>query len=202
MNHFFALPIPAEAAEALQQVAADWQAILPPELLVRWEDPANYHLTLNFLGDLAKAHQPRLVKAALPVAAQAQPFTIHVASCGAFPGLRDPGVLWVSMSEKTKTANLSKAVDRRLSEQGFVVEKHSYKPHITLGRCSFRHDPVPGSLEAPIRASLAVNIEITVDRLVLLQTLPWNGRRKEGQGRYNIVQMFPFGTKEKHSGNQ
>lgn len=211
MNHFFALPIPPEVAQALQQVAADWQAILPRGVKVRWEDPANYHLTLNFLGDLPKTLQPRLIKAALPAAAQAQPFVIHVASCGAFPSLRDPGVLWVSMNEKTKTANLSKAIDRRLTEQGFVIEKHSYKPHITLGRCSSVPWPLSEISETPIKVSRAVNIEITVDRFVLLQTLPLQGRRKDVPCRYNIVQTFPFGNpsssspvgaKEKHSGSQ
>lgn len=190
MNHFFALTLPDTVSAQLAQTAERWQSLLPPDLSVRWDDPQNYHVTLNFLGDLARSVQPRLIKAARPVAAKMTPFRIHITSCGAFPDPRNPSVLWVSMGEKRNTTALSKRMDSALSEHGFAVPKHSYKPHLTLGRCGWRQMETE---PPPVKTNLSVNIELMVDGFALLETLPFGARRNGRSSRYNIVHTFPFG---------
>lgn len=193
MNQFFALTVPPSVAVPLAETAVRWQSLLPPDLSVRWEDPQNYHITLNFLGDLARSVQPRLIKAARPVAEKTAPFRIHITSCGVFPDTRNPSALWVSMGEKRNTAALSKQMDSALCEHGFVFPKHSYKPHLTLGRCGWRQmlDALP-----PVRTNLPVNIELMVDGFALLETLPIDARRNGRNSRYNIVHTFPFGGQD------
>jgi len=194
MNHFFALKLTPEAAEELARVSAQWQSQTPPTLRVRWEDPANYHITLNFLGNLSRTQQPRLVKTALPVARRLSPFVIHITRLGAFPSVRAPGVLWAGLAQKKESANVSKQIDKVLVEQGFAVEKHSYVPHITLGRCRPEYEPLGDPLGGiALKTSLSVGIAIPVDHFALMETLPPEARRNGGPLRYNTVHTFPFG---------
>ncbi len=78
-----------------------------------------------------------------------------------------------------------------MSGLGFARESRIYQPHVILARVSTRGvvdtERQPEIGERPFAM-------FSVDRFVLMQTLPWNGRRKEGGSRYTIVQMFPFGN--------
>ena len=193
MNHFFALELTPEAAKELAEVATKWQAQTSPRLRVRWEDPSNYHVTLNFLG-LSRTQQPLLVKVARPVARRLSPFVINITHLGAFPNVREPGVLWAGLAQKRESAGVSKQLDEALAEQGFAIEKHSYVPHITLGRCRPEHEAPSGvSAGAALKTSLPVSIALPVDHFALMETLPPEARRNGGPLRYNTVHTFPFG---------
>ena len=48
MNHFFAIPLPPETKAELAQFVEQWKPRLPSNIVVRWQDPEDYHLTLNF----------------------------------------------------------------------------------------------------------------------------------------------------------
>ena len=190
MNHFFALPIPTEAAKQLAQLAAQWQALLPKRLRVRWEDPENYHITLNFLGNLSPVQQPRLIKAAAPVAPGLWPSVVHVTRIGAFPNTRQPGVLWAGLVQQEETANLAIRIDAALLRQGFDTPKHVYVPHITLGRCRAEENTEDsGSLQT----TLPIQVVLPVNGFVLMETLPLAARRKDRPVRYNTVHTFPWG---------
>lgn len=192
MNHFFAIPVPPETAEGLIKFVERWKLLLPPDLVVRWADPENYHLTLNFLGNLSRATQPRLVKAAGRVPDLIKPFTIHISFSGAFDSAQMPFVLWAGLNEKRETTRLSKSVDAALAEQGFAVEPHTYVPHITLGRCRAKSAETP---PPPIKARLPINLDLLVTGFVLLETLPPESRVNRAKARYNTVHTFPFGDK-------
>lgn len=191
MNHFFAITLPPETAQQLAHFVDEWKQSLPPDLRVRWQEPEDYHLTLNFLGNLSSTLQPRLIHAAAHVPEKFEPFTIHLSFTGAFDSAKRPAVLWAGLHEKRQTSQLSKSIDHALAEQRFVIPSHSYVPHITLGRCRARRDEddIPS-----MKVGTPIAIEMPVPGFALMQTLPPQEHQNEAKSRYTIVHTFPFGT--------
>ncbi|HEX5322470.1 MAG TPA: RNA 2',3'-cyclic phosphodiesterase [Capsulimonadaceae bacterium] len=196
MNHFFALPLPEEIRQQLGKLAEDWRGM--NQLHASWYAPADYHITLKFLGDVDPSRQAELIEAALPVVSQMGPFTIDLNSApGAFPSLRMPRVLWAGAKENEPTALLAGCLESAMEPLGFRRERRQFKAHITLARCrdltrDMGHETwtlgLPGKHAFPI---------FTADRFVLLQTLSQKDRVTKGRNgeklRYNTVHTFPFG---------
>ena len=186
MNHFFALELSKEARRTVWEVADEWKHQLIP---ASWYDPADYHITLKFLGNLDEAEQPRLITAALPLAAEAKPFTVQAARFGGFPDMIAPSVLWAGVQISPELDLLSTHLDAAMAVLGFRADRRRYQPHITVARCRLRTShssawPLPSErLFAPF----------TADRFVLMQTLPPESRANGGKARYNTVHTFPFG---------
>src|SRR5262245_42038496 len=64
---------------------------------VSWVKPANTHLTLRFLGDLARERQADLQSAVERAAMGVKPFSITASGTGAFPNTRNARVLWIGI---------------------------------------------------------------------------------------------------------
>lgn len=163
--------------------------MLPPNLVARWTAQEDYHLTLNFLGDLAQTMQPRLIKAAAGIPKKFSPFTIHISFSEAFDSARQPSVLWAGLNDKRLTTQLSKSLDSALAAQGIAIKPHSFVPHITLGRCRAKDPDHP---PPPIKTGLPINLEMPVDGFALMCARTPNERRNNPEFRYNIVHTFPF----------
>ena len=89
MNHFFALELSEEARRVVHEAAEEWR---PRVMRSSWYDPADYHITLKFLGNLGEAEQPQLIEVARPIAEAASPFVVRSAPCGGFPDMVAPSV--------------------------------------------------------------------------------------------------------------
>jgi 2'-5' RNA ligase len=192
MNHFFAIDLSPQTKEELARFVDSWKPSLAPSLVVRWAEPDDYHLTLNFLGNLSRTVQSRLVKAVAHVPEQFDPFVIHVSFTGAFDSARAPRILWAGLNEKRETTRLSKSIDHALAEHGFAIEPHSYIPHITLGRCHARRK---GDEPPPIKVGQPINVALPVAGFSLVQTLQPEQRANGAKARYNIVHTFPLGNR-------
>jgi 2'-5' RNA ligase len=102
---------------------------------VRWSDPASWHWTLNFLGDVPDREVPDVCKAAIAAAATVKPFELEVCGCGAFPAIDRPRTLWLGTGEgRESMISLQGALVSQLAELGFRPEARRYLPHLTLGR--------------------------------------------------------------------
>jgi len=100
---------------------------------VRWIAPANFHLTLKFLGDVEQA-QIEAISAALEE--RLRPFprcTINAKGLGAFPNLRRPRIMWIGLAGN-ELATLAAQVELALLPLGFAPEKRNFTPHLTIGR--------------------------------------------------------------------
>jgi 2'-5' RNA ligase len=100
--------------------------------------PANFHLTLSFLGMVDEAQIPCLCDAAAQVSFA--PFELSLDQLGSFSR---PRVLWIapsSVPERLKT--LQKELETVLADCGHQPEQRIYHPHMTLAR-KFK-GPVPG----------------------------------------------------------
>ena len=105
---------------------------------MRWVSEDGIHLTVAFLGQLAEAAAPRLIRALTEALANRRPFTLRVTGLGAFPdGRRRQGsrVIWAGLESETDALlRLHTSVLGALSKAGLHIAGHSFTPHITLGR--------------------------------------------------------------------
>jgi len=90
-----------------------------------------FHITLEFLGEVSP-ERAEDIKSAMDGAAEG-PFTLILSGAGAFSG-RDGSIWWIGMEPSRGLSALQSGLHRRLEEAGFILEKRSFKPHITIGR--------------------------------------------------------------------
>ena len=195
MNHFFAIRLPPEAQQTVQQLADEWRPLVTRS---SWYDPQDYHITLKFLGNLEEAEQPRLIEAALPMSERVRPLLIKAAPPGGFPSMRDPSVLWAGIQISPEIDALATSLDHVMTGLGFRPDRRRYQPHITVARCRLRTmrgsvvrgEVVPVDWPLPSERLFA---EFTADQFVLMQTRSGEGRANRVGLRYNIVHTFPLG---------
>jgi 2'-5' RNA ligase len=124
MRAFIAIDIPDPARAALARV----QQALPVGRLV---DEDSLHLTLAFLGEqpldrIEAAHE------ALETLRQA-PFSLQLQGLGTFGG-RVPATLWAGVADPAPVAALNARVRSVLHGAGLMLERRTFRPHVTLAR--------------------------------------------------------------------
>jgi len=156
---------------------------------VRWVLPANIHITLKFLGDVAPKQFESLQKVILETANACRPFNITCRDLGAFPNLNRPRVLWAGVQAPPELAVLAKAIDDHTRPLGFPGEDRPFSPHLTLGRVQPIADP------AALRAITQVLQEIKpgvigtthIDHITLFKS----DLRPSGPV-YSVMNRFPL----------
>lgn len=174
---FTGLEIPRDIAERLMMLRGD----VPT---ARWIDPANYHITLRFLGDVSNAVADEFAARLEPLTPK--PFDIELEGVGFF-GSRFPHTLWVGAKAGDALAELARAHERAAVAVGLAPETRTFSPHVTLarlGRCRAA-DLAPflanfGAFRAgPFRA----------ERVIL-----YSSRPSHGGGPYAIEADYPMAT--------
>lgn len=138
----------ADRAAALQQLLAATNAN------VNWVAPENFHVTLNFLGDVDDRDLHGICRAMADAAKRVPPFRLKVTGVGAFPTPRRPKVLWAAIDEGSESLQrVYAAAEPPLTALGvYRREERGYTPHLTLGRVK---DEADGALLAPELAKYA-----------------------------------------------
>jgi 2'-5' RNA ligase len=102
---------------------------------VKWVGPEGIHLTLKFLGNIAKDRVPQIKEAIAQVSQDVSPFQLQISRLGAFPNVQRPQIIWVAITgEVEKLAMLQRGIEQALVPLGFAPESRSFTPHLTLGR--------------------------------------------------------------------
>lgn len=136
---FIAAELPPPVKTELVAIQERLQRGNPP---VRWVAPEAMHLTLHFLGETDAALLPQLGTALRAAAAGHAAIELHLAGAGAFPNLRQPGVLWVGVGGAVAALQrLQAAVETSIAALGLPRESRPFHPHLTLGRV--RRDATP-----------------------------------------------------------
>ena len=128
---FVALRLSPEVIEALAEFVGRISAL---GARVSWVKPANFHLTLRFLGDQVDIGKIETLKAELiTVAAETSPFAIAARGIGAFPDWHNARVVWVGL-ESPELIILAGRVEASAVKAGFEPERRPFAPHLTVGR--------------------------------------------------------------------
>jgi RNA 2',3'-cyclic 3'-phosphodiesterase len=137
---------------------------------VKWIDPGAMHLTLKFLGEIDPGRAPEVTGTMNTVAARHGKFPMGLAGTGAFPGWKNPRVLWAGVVENAALAALQADLDSELARLDFPSEDRAFHPHLTLGRVKgpARVREAADELE---KHSGDVFGEMTVDTLTFFQSV-------------------------------
>ena len=177
---FIALPIPDNIKDSLQSAILQLKG---KNHGVRWVKPEGLHITLKFLGDI---HEDLLgpLSVELDRAAQDhQALKLSLSSCGAFPNVKRPRVVWVGLTgDMEELSGLAASIEKACARCGILEEKRAFSGHITLGR-----------LKAPTMVDLAIGSLagiFNVSEVLLCQSelLP-------GGARYTVLHRSSLGGK-------
>ena len=126
---FVALDLSNEVRHGLAAHLAEWLPLpgsSPP--------PANWHITLRFLGKMDEAAYESLLRR-LDEAELGPPFDLSFAGLGAFPRPARATVLWLGTATgSAELADLASCVEAASVEAGFMPEERPFHPHLTLSR--------------------------------------------------------------------
>jgi 2'-5' RNA ligase len=178
---FFALPVPdvwlpAARGTAKRFVEAGFQG--------RLTSPAQWHVTLLFLGDVDPGVVPRLTASGLQAAERVPVGPLHLAAVDAFPHRTRPRVVVIRLGGAvTDLERLAAHLRREAEGLGLVVDKRPWVPHLTLLRVS-RAAPWPDLPPLP-------PISATPDRLVLFRS--W---LQPTGARYQALEAWPLQAKK------
>ncbi len=175
-------PAIRSSAAALQQTLAKSGAS------VKWVEPENLHVTINFLGEVDDRDLHGICRALAAVGRRESPFRLAVAGVGAFPTPRRPKVLWAGLADGADAlARLHAASEPKLLELGvYRREERGYTPHLTLGRAK---DEADGQLLAPELAKHATwtGGDVFVEEILLFSS----DHRREGP-IYSVIARSPL----------
>lgn len=103
---------------------------------VKWTDPAAFHVTYAFLGDL---HGPAAAVKGMESALEgAKAFDVSLGGFGVFPSSRHPAVLWMGVAGgAAELRALAGKLAEGLTSAGLVFESR-FEPHVTIGRVKSR----------------------------------------------------------------
>lgn len=150
----------------------------------RWVDPAQFHLTVCFLGDTEEALLPYISEALSQTAAQAKPFDLAFERIGLFPPkFAPPNMIWAFYKESEAFEDLVKATKQQLmkADASFMRLAEEWRkdiPHVTLARFAGRD--VPKDFKQPAANIHVQGIELMES--ILYPTGP----------AYTTLAVFPF----------
>ena len=103
-----------------------------------WVRPEGIHLTLRFLGDIAKEQVGALGAMLRDVAAGMTPFALDARGIGAFPDPRAPRVIWLGLQGTPESMAALRRMQARIEDGvvglGFPRESRAFTAHLTLAR--------------------------------------------------------------------
>jgi 2'-5' RNA ligase len=98
----------------------------------KWVSPAQFHVTLRFLGEVESGSPARIATAL--ESARGTAFSVRFAGVGRFPPRRSPRILWVGLQPEEPLLGLHSKIEARLAEAGFPGDGKAFSPHLTLAR--------------------------------------------------------------------
>jgi RNA 2',3'-cyclic 3'-phosphodiesterase len=165
---FVAVELPEDVKQALTSAQEGLRAHMGRAAnAIRWTRPEGIHLTLQFLGDVAEASIPEIVKALQTASMGSRHVSLALGGLGVFPNLRRPRVLWAGLDGTPEAVKglqrLHRAVSEGLTPLGFKPDK-GFDPHLTLGRV---RDSVRPNELAAISDVISTQANSLVPRLAL-----------------------------------
>ena len=130
MRLFIGVDLPAEIKQALLDFQSELRLL---GVKGSFKSQDNFHITLEFLGELGDSKIPALNETLAKVASNHKPFELNIVGLGAFPSFKRPHTLWTGVDGSLIELNrLRDDLHHELKNKGFELEERQFKPHITL----------------------------------------------------------------------
>jgi 2'-5' RNA ligase len=100
---------------------------------LKFVEPENIHVTVRFLGEIAKGMVERVFEEMEKVSFK--PFEIQFNGVGTFPNLNRPSVVWIGISKGVDAlSNIFNQLEPKLHALGFAPDSRGFSPHVTIAR--------------------------------------------------------------------
>ena len=160
MRLFVGLDLPWETKQLLASLAGGVPG-------ARWVPPANYHMTLRFIGEMP-AHRAEEIDHALAVL-RARAFPLVLTGVGTFSKGGQANALWVGVEKNPDLEALRRKIETALQRAGCEPERRRFTPHVTLARL---REPANGKLASFVQShNLLRAAPLTVEHFVLFSSL-------------------------------
>ena len=148
----------------------------------RWVDPANFHLTSRFIGEVDEGVAADIDEALVRL--RARRFTLQLAGTGVFGGTK-PRALWVGVERHPELVVLRDRIEQALIRIGLEPEQRKFAPHVTLARL---REPVVDKLGAFLAANAQFRAApLPVEHFSLIASFPTKaGSIYEDQADYPL----------------
>lgn len=164
-HFFFALVLPDDIKAYLNAVTEQLKPDFP---FKKWLHPADYHITMAFLGNAPDTlKEDALGRVGSELANEAS-FGLELGDIGGFGKSDSPRILWAGVKQQERLFAIQKKVYNSCIEGGFELDKKPFKPHITLAR-KFEGDN-PFSLEGVRQMANVQDKHFEADQVALYQT--------------------------------
>ncbi|TKK87608.1 RNA 2',3'-cyclic phosphodiesterase [Herbidospora galbida] len=129
---FVALVPPAGVLEEVSRAVTPLREAWPGPT---WIEPANWHITLAFLGEVPDRVRPDLSTRLARAAGRHEPLPLALGEAGTFTGRGGVGVLWLGVREPGRLARLAGSIAAGARRAGAgMPEGRPYRAHFTLVR--------------------------------------------------------------------
>jgi len=179
-HYFIAVPLTAEARQAIRRFADDASSSLP---FRTWVHEQDYHITLAFLGDVPPEKMNPLREAMTAVAARCVPFSLRLAGLGTFGERTAPRIFWQGVKAEEMLAALRSDVYEACGALGFSLDRRPFAPHITIARKWQGAEPFRPETLRSLPAASAV---FSVPEMVLYRT------NMDQTPKYEAIASFPL----------
>jgi len=130
---FVAFELNESIRESLEDVQRELRRL--DGLRVKWTDPANFHLTLQFLGSISREQLSSVVQVVDRSGKQAAGMELDIQGLGLFGPQHRPRVVWAGVREtRGLLQSLASHLRGEFAKLGWAREERPFHPHITLGR--------------------------------------------------------------------
>lgn len=170
------------AIEIPDEICAELHNLHHPLPGARWIKPADFHLTLRFVGDINTALAREFVANLASVAVDA--FELTVSGLGAFGG-EDPRAIWAGVAPSSALVALAQAHEKAARAAGLPPDKRGFKPHITLAR-------LKGARVEDVARFLTRYSGYRSEPFFVSQAILMSSRPSVGGGPYAIEDRFPL----------
>ena len=93
----------------------------------------NFHITLQFLGDVEKSDIDNICDAIYNSAIRNKQFNLNINNVGTFDK-NGSSILWLGIEKNNNIDKLYNTISKFLLKEGFSTKKRLLKPHITIAR--------------------------------------------------------------------
>jgi 2'-5' RNA ligase len=188
IRSFVAIEFPSTIQDAII-----WQTTILrknyPNPVIRWVKPENIHLTLKFLGDLAKSDLDVLARSLTDEAKRVEPFSISFTNLGIFPNSKKPRIIWIGVNSPAILMEFQSKIESLTSRHGIHIEQRPFSPHITLGRISERNSLL--NIDNLILDISSIKVS-TIDNVNISSIKIFKSDLKPDGPIYTVISNIPF----------
>ncbi|WP_020578080.1 RNA 2',3'-cyclic phosphodiesterase [Actinopolymorpha alba] len=188
MRLFVAVVPPARVLDDVAEMVERLRALPGVDERFRWTLPAQWHLTLAFLGDVSEEVLPELERRLARAAEGSDPLRLLVRGGGGFGSARRARVLWTGIDGDVEPLRqLARSVGAACRRSGLDVPEGRFRAHLTLARL---REPSDVRRLVEWMASYAGPAWVA-RRLELVQS--HLGQAEGRRSQYETIRAWPFG---------